>query len=164
VEQTLKYAIDHADSPVQNTSCLIASIRHHVPGRIRIKVSRAARNDAALNQIRNLICRIPSVTHYGCNALTGSIVIYYDHGTVKDILSEIEKKCGRISKLLRVKWARDAGPGCIRTKNSALYPDRRFDFGNLIGVVRDLDRGLRSATADLVDLRLLIATGIRLLT
>ena len=51
---------------------------HHVPGRLRVCVRDARRNQAVAGSIAQLIRTAAGVKSVNANALTGSILIHYD--------------------------------------------------------------------------------------
>lgn len=56
-----------------------ARIAHHIDGRIRIKLSRDARQGLSDVNLEDLTQHLPGLKHHRLNNKTGSIVIEYDH-------------------------------------------------------------------------------------
>jgi hypothetical protein len=160
-ENTHKRIVD-SESPRGKTVPLIASIKHHVPRRLRMRIAGAAPVDARLQQMKDLLSRIRCVTEIEFNPLTGSILIHYEHGTSHDIIAEIAKQAGENLVLIssNSQYTYDLDGDRLKNQGS-LDALSKIDIAS---AVRKLDRHIRGATADLVDLKLLVATGIRLLT
>jgi copper chaperone CopZ len=55
---------------------------HHVPGRLRLRIAALKRNPVRAMAVRNLIEGRPGVTSVDASALTGSVTVLYDTGTM----------------------------------------------------------------------------------
>lgn len=56
----------------------IAEQRHHVPGRMRLRLVSGERNRALLDRIREELARAPGVRDVACNPANASFIIRYD--------------------------------------------------------------------------------------
>lgn len=67
------------------------SVKHHVPGRIRVKFQPAMAEDPLVRQLAGSDRGIPDgVSNVRLNSLARSVVIEYDHGRIPpDMLEEL---------------------------------------------------------------------------
>ena len=85
-----------------------AHIAHHIDGRIRIKVSRDAKQGLADVELEPLTQQLPGLKHHRLNNKTGSIVIEYDHTIIpatlweKIIISPVEDRPELTEELLTI--------------------------------------------------------------
>jgi hypothetical protein len=56
---------------------------HHVPGRLRVRLSALERNAAAASALRSDLLAIPGVLSAVANSWTGSITIHYDRERIE---------------------------------------------------------------------------------
>jgi hypothetical protein len=61
-----------------------AYIAHHIPGRIRVRLSHAKGDRAFLEQISQSIAPLPDVHRVEVNSTTGSLVIHYEASQFDD--------------------------------------------------------------------------------
>jgi hypothetical protein len=139
-------------------------IAHQVPGRIRMKVPSAKGNAELLQQISDTFGVIPGIEQISVNPVTGSIVIEYDtsqhnefHGALRDHYSppaadasapgtEIDKLAQEIQEEAE-----------FLAQNSA-------SARAVVNFFKDLDRNIKQASGNNVDLKILLAGGIILVT
>ncbi len=75
------------------------SIVHHIPGRIRLRVSPSGVKAACEIDLNRLMSGIPGVLKTRINALVGSVVIDYDFKRLPPDLWESLVKCHRDREL-----------------------------------------------------------------
>lgn len=51
---------------------------HHVPGRLRVRLTRLKRNPALAERLRGSLAQIPGVGEVRTNLVTGSLLVSYD--------------------------------------------------------------------------------------
>ncbi len=54
-----------------------ATVAHHVPGRMRLKIPSAKGNEAVFQEIRQTLAETPGIHDIEVNATTGSITVHY---------------------------------------------------------------------------------------
>src|SRR6185437_10712997 len=62
-----------------------AKIVHHIPGRLRVRLSRTQRNPHLLDQLRGFVESLEGVHSVEMNPVTGSIVVHYHPESRDDI-------------------------------------------------------------------------------
>jgi copper chaperone CopZ len=55
---------------------------HHVPGRLRLRIAALKRNPGRAKAVQDLIEGRPGITSVDASALTGSVTVLYDTGTM----------------------------------------------------------------------------------
>jgi Heavy metal associated domain 2 len=53
---------------------------HHVPGRLRIRISRLRHDEQAARAAEALMVSVPGVQKAATNTVTGSLTVHYDRG------------------------------------------------------------------------------------
>jgi hypothetical protein len=122
-----------------------AQIVHHIPGRIRVKISRAKHNRALLNRVRESLANCNGVERVSVNEATGSFLIYYDPQSLKDFNQRLAKY-GADENLFRLERnSRDDESLAARS------------IGDVFGFVSE---SIKSVTRDAISLRELFPLAI----
>jgi hypothetical protein len=132
------------------------NIAHQVPGRVRMKIPSAKGNPELLQQISETFAVIPGIEHVTSNPLTGSVVLHYDvdrhhefHGHLRNHYDQGVAPSTQIDEFAN-KIEQEA-EFLARNSESA----RAFvDFCKM------LDREIKIATGNAVDLKIVFATGV----
>lgn len=128
------------------TDPLHARVSSMVPGRLRIRLDRADRDNGRLAQVHAALEAHDGVDAVVANRTSGSLLVHYDRA-VHDYATI-------------VAMLEDAGV-VIRDVAEAVFGDGQAEFGesvistNILDVLTDLDRRLSRATNGLVDVKLL---------
>jgi hypothetical protein len=128
------------------------SIAHQVPGRVRMKIPSAKGNPELLQQISETFAVIPGIEHVTANPLTGSVVLHYDvdrhyefHGRLRPGApppTQIDEFANRLQQ-------------------EAEYLARNSDSAKaVVDFCKKLDREIKVATGNVVDLKIVFAVGI----
>jgi hypothetical protein len=72
---------------------VMVNFAHHVPGRLRVRISRLKRDMAAAQALRTELLQVEGVSSVSARTATGSIVIHYDDrrldpGVLWDVLED----------------------------------------------------------------------------
>jgi copper chaperone CopZ len=72
------------------------AVIHHVPGRLRIRLSEVKGNPAKAHSIERALGAFPGVNDVASNIRTGSVLVHYDPKTadVSSVLSMLYVDCG----------------------------------------------------------------------
>ena len=142
-------------------------IEHQVPGRVRIKVPTAKGNPELLKQISEVFGVIPGIEEIVVNPITGSIVLHYDadrhdefHGSFRQHYAAHAAapagQRGADTELDRLATSIEAEAEFLaRHSHSARA---------CVDFVKRLDREIKLATNNNIDLKILFAVGIIALT
>jgi hypothetical protein len=143
------------DDALMTKTTLKLSIAHQVPGRVRMKIPSGKGNPQLLQEISETFATIPGIERVTVNPLTGSVVLHYDvdrqhefHGRLLDHapdalpVTEIDILANRIQQ-------------------EAEYLARKSDSARaVVELCRKLDREIRLATGNTVDLTILFALAV----
>jgi hypothetical protein len=134
-------------------------IAHRVPGRVRMKIPAGKGNPELLKQISDTFGAIPGIEQVTVNPTTGSIVLHYDadrhdefhgsfehhyhaHGNGRPPSTEIDELAHRIE---------DEAEFLARNSQTARA---------VVDFVKMLDREIKVATSNTIDLKIVLAFGI----
>ncbi|WP_375777362.1 HMA2 domain-containing protein [Bradyrhizobium sp. ma5] len=132
-------------------------IAHQVPGRIRMKVPSAKENPELLEQIKQTFSVIPGIEDVIVNPATGSIVLHYDTDRHDEFHGKLEHHTGGHYK----PPANEIDALATKIEQEAEYlAEHSHTARVVVDFFKDLDNGIKVATGNVVDLKILLATGI----
>jgi hypothetical protein len=136
-------------------------IEHQVKGRIRMKVPSAKGNPELLEQIKQTFGSIPGIQGITVNATTGSVTLLYDeeshagfHTAIAEHLPEHKPPAaGEYDELVR------------KIEEEAEFLAEHSQIAReVVEFFKQVDRSLKVATSNLIDLKLVLVIGIAALT
>jgi cation transport ATPase len=132
-------------------------IAHQIPGRVRMKVPSAKDNPELLEQIKQTFSVIPGIEHVTVNPATGSVVLHYDterhdefHGRLQQHTGGHEKPPNNEIDALASKIEQEA----------EYLAEHSHAARAVVDFFKETDRQIKLATHNVVDLKILLATGI----
>lgn len=132
-------------------------IAHQVPGRIRMKVPSAKENPELLEQIKQTFSVIPGIEDVIVNPATGSIVLHYDIDRHDEFHGKLEHHTGGHYK----PPANEIDALATKIEQEAEYlAEHSHTARVVVDFFKDLDNGIKVATGNVVDLKILLAAGI----
>ncbi|WP_052833300.1 HMA2 domain-containing protein [Bradyrhizobium sp. LTSP885] len=132
-------------------------IAHQVPGRIRMKIPSAKENPELLEQIKETFKVIPGVEQVTVNPATGSVVLHYDTDRHDEFHGRLEHHTGGHHK----PPADEIDALASKIEQEAEYLAEHSHAARVIvDFFKDFDNGIKVATGNVVDLKILLATGI----
>ena len=132
-------------------------IAHQVPGRIRIKVPSAKENPELLEQIKQTFTVIPGIEHVTVNPTTGSVVLHYDTDKHDEFHGGLQHHTGGHHK----PPADEIDSLASKIEQEAEYLAEHSHAAKVVvDFFKDLDKGIKVATGNVVDLKIILATGI----
>jgi hypothetical protein len=143
-------------------------IAHQVPGRVRMKIPAGKGNPELLKQIGEVFGAIPGIEHITVNPTTGSVVLHYDadrqdefHGTFdKHYAAHGASNPGATNGALRgADTDLDKLTGSIEAEAEFLA-NHSHTARAVVDFVKKIDREIKVATGNTVDLKILFAAGI----
>jgi Heavy metal associated domain 2 len=132
-------------------------VAHQVPGRIRMKVPAGKDNPELLEQIKATFSVIPGIDQVAINPATGSIVLHYDHerhdelhghfhhhtaGHYKPPTNEIDSLASKIEQ------------------EAEYLAEHSHAAKVVVDFCKDLDKQIKVASGNVVDLKIVLAVGI----
>jgi hypothetical protein len=142
-----------------------AEIAHHVRGRIRIKVPAAKGDECLLAQITEALGAIPGVHQVSANPSTGSVILNYDPDQHDDFHVTLEDHG-------KQHIALPSRAPSIESENLALAIEEEAEYlaehshaaRAVVDFCKSLDRGVKRATDNAVDLKVLFPLGLAVYT
>ena len=145
-----------------------AHIAHHTKGRLRIRVPSAKGDPAALEQIRNALSPVSGVNEVVVNEAIGTITVHYDPDRHVDFHRHLSETEGSHHEHLHVPPPPPI-PGPLSEVDEAMEMlNKEAEFLSshshsakvLFDMLRRFDVGLKKATDNNVDLKVLAPLGL----
>jgi Heavy metal associated domain 2 len=144
-------------------------IAHQVPGRVRMKIPAGKGNPELLQQISEVFRVIPGIEEITVNPATGSVVLHYDadrhdefHGTFQQHYSAHGAPGGNGAATGGVHGADtelDKLTNSIEAEAEFLA-SHSHSARAVVDFVKKVDREIKTATGNTIDLKILFAAGI----
>lgn len=142
-------------------------IAHQVPGRVRMKIPAGKGNPELLQQISEVFRVIPGIEEITVNPATGSVVLHYDadrhdefHGTFQQQYSAHgAANGGAPGGVHGADTELDKLTGSIEAEAEFLA-SHSHTARAVVDFVKKVDREIKTATGNTIDLKILFAAGI----
>ncbi|QPF84518.1 hypothetical protein IC762_33775 [Bradyrhizobium genosp. L] len=132
-------------------------IAHQVPGRIRMKIPSAKENPELLEQIKQTFSVIPGVHEVAINPTTGSVVLHYDTEKHDEFHGKLEHHTGGHYK----PPTNEIDSLASKIEQEAEYlAEHSHTAKVIVDQFKSIDRGIKVATGNVVDLKTLLAAGV----
>jgi hypothetical protein len=136
-------------------------VAHQIPGRVRLKVPSIRENPALIEQIQQTFSVIPGIEEVTVNPSTCSVVLYYDTDYHDEFHGRLEHHTG---------GHYTPPPNEIEALAGKIEQEAEYlaEHSHAAKVVVDffngVDRQIKLATSNVVDLKIVLATGIAVFT
>jgi hypothetical protein len=136
-------------------------VAHQVPGRVRMKVASAKGNPELLKQIGETFSTIPGIERVSVNPATGSVVLHYDTDRHDEFHGGLERHyhsagvqcCSPPNTEIDVLANKIADEADFLAQNS-------LSAKAVVDIFKKLDREIKLASGNMVDLKIVLAIGI----
>ena len=132
-------------------------IAHQVPGRIRLKVPKVKENPELIEQIRQMFNVIPGIEEVTVNPTTGSVVLHYDTEHHDEFHGRLQHHTG----------GHDTPPSneidalASKIQQEAEYlAEHSHTAKVVVDFFREFDHQIKTASGNVVDLKIVLAAGI----
>lgn len=139
-----------------------ARVVHHVKGRIRVKLHDAKGNHRFLESVQQSLSPVAGVRNVEVNSATGTIVVHYDETMLPDFAQKLADH-GESEDLFSLEPAELSEVDAIANKlqREAQFLAQHSDVAkSAVDFVSQIDRALKSATNNTVDLKVLLPMGL----
>lgn len=139
-----------------------ARVVHHVKGRIRVKLHDAKGNHRFLESVQQSLSPVAGVRNVEVNSATGTIVVHYDETMLPDFAQKLAEH-GESEDLFSLEPAELSEVDAIANKlqREAQFLAQHSDVAkSAVDFVSQIDRALKSATNNTVDLKVLLPMGL----
>ncbi len=132
-------------------------IAHQVPGRIRMKVPSAKENPELLEQIKQTFSVIPGIEEVTINPTTGSVVLHYDADRHDEFHGRLEHHTGGHYR----PPTNEIDALANKIEQEAEYlAEHSHTAKVIVDFFRDFDHGIKVASGNVIDLKIVLAAGI----
>jgi Heavy metal associated domain 2 len=148
-------------------------IAHQVPGRVRMKIPAGKGNPDLLKQISEVFGAIPGIEQITVNPTTGSVVLHYDADRHDEFHGTFNEHYAAHGAANRSAAGHGAANGALRGADteldkltSSIEAEAEFLASHshsaraVVDFVKKIDREIKMATNNTVDLKILFAAGI----
>jgi hypothetical protein len=135
---------------------------HHIPGRLRVRIPRSKRHPHLLHELRDFVSGLGGVERVEINPVTGSVLVHYHPESQEQIQSLLRQSRGASG------FSADVPPELSEGDDLAEKIEREAAFlaahseaaAQLVNAVKHLNRQIRQATDNAVDLKVLLPAGL----
>ena len=132
-------------------------VAHQVPGRIRMKVPSGKDNPELLEQIRQTFMVIPGIEQVTVNPTTGSVVLQYDTEKHDELHGHLHHHTGGHYK----PPGTEIDSLADKIEQEAEYLAEHSHAAKVVvDFCKDLDKSIKVASGNVVDLKIVLAAGI----
>jgi hypothetical protein len=135
-------------------------VEHRMKGRIRMKIPSAKGNPALLAQIKETFGVIPGIREIKINETTGGVTLFYEEHAHDGFESAI---AAHLPAHAHPKSEYDELMQKIEDEAEFLAEHSQLARG-VVDFCKELDRGLKVATSNLIDLKLVFVVSIAAIT
>jgi len=145
----------------------MALVAHSIPGRIRIKASSARGDARAMGEFHDALAALPGAINVETRLHTGSLIVQYDVRHMEDFLAASRTWLHSHNRRAGAT-VQGAEPKSVLSTAKALVP-KRVDvqpgtnsrgFVAAADFLTSVDNEIRSASGDLIDLKIVLAVGL----
>jgi hypothetical protein len=132
-------------------------IAHQIPGRIRLKVPKVKENPELIEQIKQMFNVIPGIEEVTVNPITGSVVLHYDTDHHDEFHGRLEHHTGGHFK----PPSNEIDALANKIEQEAEYlAEHSHTAKVVVDFFKEFDNGIKIATGNLIDLKIVLAAGI----
>jgi len=142
-----------------------AKVAHHVPGRLRLKIEAARDNPALLDSLKEVFADVPAIDAVVVKPASASLVLHYD----PRLEAQMEARfASHISGQLDV--GRDRPGDEIDRLATQVEAEAEFLAGHsqwthaAVDFFKHFDQQIRAATDNAIDLKIVLALGLAVVT
>jgi hypothetical protein len=137
-----------------------AEIVHHVRGRVRMKIKAAKGDECLLEQIRQALAPIPGVRDISVNPATGSVIMYYDPDAHGEFHARLEQHGAGHICMQRAPRSEVDDVADQLEREAEFLAEHSEAARAVVEFCRALDREVKIATNNAVDLKVLVPLGL----
>jgi heavy-metal-associated domain-containing protein len=139
-----------------------AHVSHHIPGRMRMKLPSAKGQHRMLQDIQQLIAPMPGVQRVEINPATGSVLVYYAPERHEEFHTQLADHAVQADLFaLKPPELSDLDEMAENIEAEAEFLAAHSDIAQrMIDVVKQIDTGIKRATNNNVDLKVLLPLGL----
>jgi hypothetical protein len=139
-----------------------AHVIHHIPGRMRVKLPGAKGHHQVLRHIQQSIVPMPGIQRVEINPATGSVLVYYDPGQHEAFHTQLAEHAMQADLFaLKPPELTEVDEIAAKIEAEAEFLAAQSEIArSMIDVVKQIDTGIKRATNNNVDLKVLLPLGL----
>lgn len=138
-----------------------ATVVHHIPGRLRVRLPRAHRHPRLLRELREFVEGLGGVEQVEINPTTGSILVHYQPESHEQIRSLLESAARAQTPLETPPELDEADELADKIEKEAEFLAGHSELARqVVTAVKRLNLEIREATDNTVDLKVLLPAGL----
>lgn len=139
-------------------------IAHQVPGRVRMKIPSAKGNPDLLRQVADVFGQIPGIETVTVNATTGSLVLHYDAERHDEFRGALNNHVASPDGGQRPPATEIDALADKIEKEAEFLAEHSASARAMLDFVKGVDREIKTATGNNLDLKMVLAAGVIALT
>ncbi len=141
-----------------------AKVAHHVPGRMRLKLDAAKGNDSLLEEIRKTLVSVPGIHEIQINAATGSVTVHYSVEAHPELHASIDQHQEHFSVQHTPPATKLDDMTKLIEEEAEFLADHSNSARAIVKFCKELDRNVKNATGNAIDLKVLVPLGLAAVT
>ncbi len=138
-----------------------ATVVHHIPGRLRVKLPRSRRDPALIKELRDFVAGLGGVRRVEVNPLTGSILVHYQPESQEQIQTLLQTARGSSQHADLLPDLADSEDLAHTIEQETEFLAAHSDLAQyIVNSIKALNRAVREATGNAVDLKVLLPAGL----
>jgi hypothetical protein len=143
--------------PTATKAKLNLKIEHQVPGRIRMKIPAGKGNPELLEQIKETFGVIPGIERVAVNPTTGSVVLHYDADRHDEFHGDLQRHLPRAHR----PPSNEIDEIARKFEEEAEFLAEHSQLARgVVDFFKDMDRRVKSASGNVIDLKIVLAVAI----
>ena len=142
-----------------------AQVVHHIPGRVRVRLPKSRRDPRLLGELREFVMGLGGVQQVEINPVTGSILVHYHPESQEQIQTVLcqARESEESSAELPPEWT--PGDDLVEEieREAAFLAAHSEAARQVVNAVKRLNREVRLATDNTVDLKVLLPAALAIL-
>ena len=142
-----------------------ATVVHHIPGRLRVRVRHAKHDPRMLEDLRNFVSGLSGVRSVEINPVTGSMLVHYEPESQEEIQALLQ---AAQQAQAQPPVEDEQPPELFEADELAEKIEREAEFlaahselaFHMVNAVKSLNKEIRAATGNTVDLKVLLPAGL----
>jgi hypothetical protein len=141
-----------------------ATIAHHVPGRMRLKIPSAKGNDLLFEEMRQSLAVVPGIHEIIINPATSSLTVHYAVDAHPDLHTSIDQHQEHFAVARTPPSTKISDMAHLVEEEAEFLAEHSHSARVVVEFCKHLDREVKKATGNSVDLKVLVPLGLAAVT
>jgi hypothetical protein len=142
-----------------------AKVAHHVPGRLRVKIEAAHDNPALLESLKQVFTGVPGIDAVITKPNSGSLVLHYDPRLEAEMEARFASHGSGHLDVRRERPGDEIDELASQLEAEAEFLASRSQWAHAaVEFFKQFDRQIRAATDNAIDLKIVLALGLAVVT